>query len=77
VGQQVIVELKNGMMVQGKLKAVDQYHNVRIDEIKITEPEKYPHLVRFTYHLPYCLLPLADVWPVTVPISGSLNSCDC
>ncbi|KAK3076202.1 U6 snRNA-associated Sm-like protein LSm2, partial [Coniosporium uncinatum] len=44
VDHQVTVELKNDISIRGTLKSVDQYLNVKLDNIEVTEPMKYPHL---------------------------------
>lgn len=44
----MIVELKNDLSVQGTLKSVDQFLNIKLDDISVLEEVKYPHLVRFT-----------------------------
>jgi len=46
VDHQVTVELKNDISIRGTLKSVDQYLNIKLDDIEVTEPMKYPHLVR-------------------------------
>ena len=42
---EVIVELKNDLQIKGKLQSVDQYLNVKLMNVTIENPEKYPHLV--------------------------------
>lgn len=41
----VVVELKNDLQISGRLQSVDQYLNVKLSDVNIKEPEKYPHLV--------------------------------
>ena len=41
----VDVELKNDVIIRGTLQSVDQYLNVKLSDIEIDNPEKYPHLV--------------------------------
>lgn len=41
----VKVELKNDMAISGQLQSVDQYLNVKLTDVSIDNPEKYPHLV--------------------------------
>lgn len=41
----VIVELKNDLQISGRLQSVDQYLNVKLSDVSIVNPEKYPHLV--------------------------------
>ncbi len=42
----VTVELKNDIQIRGTLKSVDQYLNIKLDEISVVDDIKYPHLVR-------------------------------
>ncbi|EGW34243.1 snRNA-associated protein, Sm class [Spathaspora passalidarum NRRL Y-27907] len=44
VDQEVTVELKNDMEIKGTLKSVDQYLNLKLDNISCTNGNKYPHL---------------------------------
>lgn len=44
----MIVELKNDLSVQGTLKSVDQFLNIKLDDISVLEEVKYPHLVSIT-----------------------------
>lgn len=39
------VELKNDIQIRGTLKSVDQYLNIKLDDIQVVEELKYPHLV--------------------------------
>ena len=41
----VTVELKNDVAITGLLQSVDQYLNVKLANVSIENPEKYPHLV--------------------------------
>ena len=43
-GCKVEVELKNGFVFTGLLDTVDQYHNLKLKNIKANEPEKFPQL---------------------------------
>jgi U6 snRNA-associated Sm-like protein LSm2 len=45
VDQEVTVELKNDLSIKGILKSVDQFLNIKLDDINVLEEEKYPHLV--------------------------------
>jgi small nuclear ribonucleoprotein (snRNP)-like protein len=38
------VELKNDLMIRGTLKSVDQYLNIKLDDITILNEAQYPHL---------------------------------
>ncbi|CAD6573078.1 MAG: hypothetical protein CYPHOPRED_005063 [Cyphobasidiales sp. Tagirdzhanova-0007] len=44
-GQDVTVELKNDLSIQGTLKSVDQFLNIKLDNIDVQNPERYPHLL--------------------------------
>lgn len=44
VGQELTVELKNNLKVTGSLKSVDQYHNIRLDDITVSDEAKFPFL---------------------------------
>lgn len=45
VGKEVIVELKNDLSISGVLDSVDQYLNIKLTDISVTEPERYPHML--------------------------------
>lgn len=45
VDSEVTVELKNDIQIKGILKSVDQYLNIKLDDIQVVEELKYPHLV--------------------------------
>jgi U6 snRNA-associated Sm-like protein LSm2 len=40
----VTVELKNDISIRGTLKSVDQYLNIKLDDIVVLDEVKYPHL---------------------------------
>ena len=42
---EVTVELKNDISIRGTLKSVDQFLNIKLDDIQVVEELKYPHLV--------------------------------
>ncbi|PNP42630.1 U6 snRNA-associated Sm-like protein LSm2 [Trichoderma gamsii] len=44
IDHEVTVELKNDIQLKGKLKSVDQYLNIKLDDIQVVEELKYPHL---------------------------------
>lgn len=46
IDQEVTVELKNDIQIRGVLKSVDQYLNIKLEDIQVVEELKYPHLVR-------------------------------
>jgi small nuclear ribonucleoprotein (snRNP)-like protein len=39
------VELKNDISIRGTLKSVDQYLNIKLENIQVLNELKYPHLV--------------------------------
>lgn len=49
VNHEVTVELKNDISIRGTLKSVDQYLNIKLDDIQVVEELKYPHLVSRTH----------------------------
>jgi len=42
---QITVELKNDLAITGTLHSVDQYLNVKLNNIKVVDEEKYPHMM--------------------------------
>lgn len=38
------MELKNDLCITGTLHSVDQYMNIKINNIRLSNPEKYPHM---------------------------------
>ncbi|KAH8128442.1 U6 snRNA-associated Sm-like protein LSm2 [Trichoderma asperellum] len=44
IDHEVTVELKNDIQLKGILKSVDQYLNIKLDDIQVVEELKYPHL---------------------------------
>ena len=45
MNHEVTIELKNDISIRGTLKSVDQYLNIKLDDISVVEELKYPHLV--------------------------------
>ncbi|CAG8594789.1 16220_t:CDS:2 [Dentiscutata erythropus] len=45
IGQQVTVELKNDLAITGILTSVDQFLNIKLDEIRAVDEAKYPHMM--------------------------------
>ncbi|CUS11640.1 unnamed protein product [Tuber aestivum] len=41
---EVTIELKNDLSIRGTLKSVDQFLNIKLDDIMVLEEAKYPHL---------------------------------
>ncbi|CCD22533.1 Sm-like protein LSM2 NDAI_0A03760 [Naumovozyma dairenensis CBS 421] len=44
VDQEVVVQLKNDIELKGTLQSVDQFLNLKLDNISCTDTKKYPHL---------------------------------
>ncbi|EEH39168.2 small nuclear ribonucleoprotein LSM2 [Paracoccidioides lutzii Pb01] len=40
----VTIELKNDIRIRGTLKSVDQYLNIKLDDIEVLDLDQYPHL---------------------------------
>jgi hypothetical protein len=49
---QVTVELKNDLSITGTLHSVDQYMNIKLDNVKVVNEDKFPHMVRSLRTLP-------------------------
>ncbi|KAI8919337.1 hypothetical protein DFJ77DRAFT_427752, partial [Powellomyces hirtus] len=45
VGKQVTVELKNDLEIHGTLVSVDQFLNIKLDDISVVNESKYPHMM--------------------------------
>uniref|UniRef100_A0A915Q5X4 U6 snRNA-associated Sm-like protein LSm2 n=1 Tax=Setaria digitata TaxID=48799 RepID=A0A915Q5X4_9BILA len=45
VGKDVVVELKNDLSICGTLHSVDQYLNMKLTDISVTDSERYPHML--------------------------------
>ncbi|KAF8200989.1 hypothetical protein BJ912DRAFT_590001 [Pholiota molesta] len=43
--QTVTVELKNDLSITGVLKSVDQFLNIRLDNIKVADENRHPHMM--------------------------------
>jgi len=43
-GKAVVVELKNGVELQGRIHSVDQYLNVKLDDVSPVDAERFPQL---------------------------------
>ncbi|KAF2314904.1 hypothetical protein GH714_037138 [Hevea brasiliensis] len=46
VGREVTVELKNDLAIRGTLHSVDQYLNIKLENTRVVDQDKYPHMVR-------------------------------
>lgn len=44
IGKTVVIELKNGMELRGVLFSVDQYLNIKLEDIEVLDHDKYPHM---------------------------------
>lgn len=51
VGKEVTVELKNDLAITGVLHSVDQYLNIKLENTKVVNEAKYPHMVSSTLDL--------------------------
>ena len=45
VGKEIAVELKNDVALTGTLHSVDQYLNIKLNDVNVVDAEKYPQLV--------------------------------
>lgn len=45
MGKEVIVELKNDLSICGTLHSVDQFLNIKLNDISVPDPDKYPHML--------------------------------
>lgn len=45
IGREIVVELKNDVCIRGTLHSVDQFLNIKLHDIKVTDEAKYPHMV--------------------------------
>lgn len=45
VGKEVTVELKNDLAITGILHSVDQYLNIKLENTRVVDAAKYPHMV--------------------------------
>lgn len=39
------VELKNDLAIRGTLHSVDQYLNIKLENTRVVDQDKYPHMV--------------------------------
>ena len=44
MGKEVAVELKNDVVLMGVLHSVDQYLNIKLRQVRVVNPDKYPQL---------------------------------
>ncbi|KAF7818288.1 sm-like protein LSM2 [Senna tora] len=45
VGREVTVELKNDLAIRGILHSVDQYLNIKLENTRVVDQDKYPHMI--------------------------------
>ncbi|XVF32632.1 hypothetical protein REPUB_Repub17cG0099000 [Reevesia pubescens] len=45
VGREVTVELKNDLAIRGTLHSVDQYLNIKLENTRVVDQDKYPHML--------------------------------
>uniref|UniRef100_A0A915D725 U6 snRNA-associated Sm-like protein LSm2 n=1 Tax=Ditylenchus dipsaci TaxID=166011 RepID=A0A915D725_9BILA len=45
VGKEVVIELKNDLSIIGILHSVDQYLNMKLTDITVTDVERHPHML--------------------------------
>lgn len=44
VDTEVTVELKNDLSIRGTLKSVDQFLNIKLNDITVLDEQRYPHM---------------------------------
>ena len=66
VDHEVTVELKNDIQIRGTLKSVDQFLNIKLENIEVVEELKYPHLVRSNQRLLRQTLPPSSAFPASI-----------
>lgn len=62
MGKEVAVELKNDVELTGKLHSVDQYLNIKLEDVQVVKKERYPQLVRLLFEAcvgGWCVWPCA------------------
>jgi U6 snRNA-associated Sm-like protein LSm2 len=68
IGQQLTIELKNGVTISGSLISVDQYLNVKLQGISVKDPAQHPQLAALKNCfirgsvIRYCCLLLIFIW---------------
>ena len=45
-GKVLLLELKNSLQIRGTLSSVDQYLNLKLDNVEVVDRESFPQLVR-------------------------------
>ncbi|KAK9863473.1 hypothetical protein WJX84_007167 [Apatococcus fuscideae] len=44
-GKEVTVELKNDLAITGTMHSVDQYLNIKLNNTRVVNEQKYPHMM--------------------------------
>jgi len=44
IESEVTVELKNDLLIKGVLRSVDQFLNIKLDNISVVDEDRYPHM---------------------------------
>jgi small nuclear ribonucleoprotein (snRNP)-like protein len=47
----VTVELKNDLAIRGTLHSVDQYLNIKLENTRVVDQDRYPHMVSLSLSL--------------------------
>lgn len=67
VGQEVTVELKNDLAIRGTLHSVDQYLNIKLENTRVVDQDKFPHMVKLKSSMTLVFSCLSAKWnPVVV-----------
>ncbi|KAF8328224.1 uncharacterized protein EI90DRAFT_2926665, partial [Cantharellus anzutake] len=64
--QRVTVELKNDLCIVGTLKSVDQFLNIRLDNISVMDEARHPHMIA----VKNCFIRGSVVRYVQLPVAG-------
>ena len=54
MGREVVVELKNDLAIRGTLRSVDQYLNIKLENTRVVDQDKYPHMVILAPSIRFC-----------------------
>lgn len=71
------MELKNDLSITGTLHSVDQYMNIKLDNVKVVNEDKFPHMVRAAHPACHLLmqLPLPSHHTDCIPYKDADNCC--
>lgn len=72
------VELKNDLAIRGTLHSVDQYLNIKLENTRVVDQDKYPHMVfSFSFQFFYAFVLVCSrvstflcLWLICMPSSG-------